>query len=1051
MSKIGIFQSMLQKSAFLGLFLCHLLLAQFNANVFGQANGGPTLYDFDGDRKADLSVFRRETGEWWFLRSSDGTYSPTNFGLMTDQPVADDYDGDGKTDFGVYRDGVWYRLKTRTATVDVISFGLPDDIPVPADFDGDRNSDLAVFRPSNGTWHRLNSSDGQYSVRQWGGNSDIPLPGDYDGDGKADANVFRPTEGNWYRVNSADGSTLVSRFGINGDIPLSGDFDGDRKFDLAVWRPATSAWYVLNSSAGTVVTQSFGLATDVPVPADYDGDGKHDVAVFRPSNSVWYRINSRTDSFEWRQFGFSTDNPLPARRTRNSSLNANNDTFSTPEDTQLTIPAAGVLSNDTGGNGNPLTAVLVSGTSSAQGTVSLNTNGSFTFTPTANFNGAATFTYRATDGARTSNNATVTINVVPVNDPPVAVNDTYSATGGMLNTPAPGVLSNDGDIDGNPLTAVLVTAPAAAQGTLTLNANGSFAFAAAPGFSGPATFTYRASDGTLTSGIATVTINVAPVASFTCDYYASTTGSSSGTGTNASPWNLPTALSKTSLIQNGKTLCLKGGTYRGKFFSSLRGGGIVRSAPGEWAVIDGNARTTTTNAVSSTQSSVVLASTENLVPGSKFAVDNEIMFVESISGSTVNVIRGWDGTAASAHLSNAPVVHAGQQLLVQGDTTTYRDFEITNSGTDRDAGGECCGFKAIIRGAGLVQNTGTGNSYINLIVHDNWDGIFTGSSTSNTTIYGCVSYNNGGNNPPSGHGLYLENSAGYSRIYETMSLNNFNLGIQAYGVTGAYVGGDLQGCIVSGSGLPVSARHYNLIYGPDSVMSPTGIVNECHFYHAPNTNSYSVKFGYGAGVVSGTVTNNYFHGSGTAFEAGNVTNLTFTGNKFYSTGTNDSYAFSRRLPYNWNNNTYYNTTNSQASRFADTSIGERLTFANWKSTMGFDASSVATSSAMPDTVIVRPSSYTAGRANVIIYSRPGVTSIAVNLSSAGLLNGQTYTIRNAFNYTGPAVLTGTYNSSSPTVNVPLNTAAATVAAPYGVATAPPTTCPNFCALIVVPN
>ena len=79
----------------------------------------------------------------------------------------------------------------------------------------------------------------------------------------------------------------------------------------------------------------------------------------------------------------------------------------------------------------------------------------------------------------------------------------------MLTVPAPGVLGNDSDPDGDPLTAVLVTGPS--HGSLTLNANGSFSYTPAADFAGSDSFSYRASDGTVSSSPATVTITVTPV------------------------------------------------------------------------------------------------------------------------------------------------------------------------------------------------------------------------------------------------------------------------------------------------------------------------------------------------------------------------------------------------------------------------------------------------------------------------------------------------------------------------------------------------------------
>ncbi len=89
---------------------------------------------------------------------------------------------------------------------------------------------------------------------------------------------------------------------------------------------------------------------------------------------------------------------------------AQNDEYNTQQNTQLVVTAPGVLGNDNDPDGNPITAVL--GTTVTHGTLSLNSNGGFTYTPANNFNGSDSFTYRARDSlAATSNLATVTIGV----------------------------------------------------------------------------------------------------------------------------------------------------------------------------------------------------------------------------------------------------------------------------------------------------------------------------------------------------------------------------------------------------------------------------------------------------------------------------------------------------------------------------------------------------------------------------------------------------------------------------------------------------------------
>ncbi|HEX4607948.1 MAG TPA: Ig-like domain-containing protein [Urbifossiella sp.] len=181
------------------------------------------------------------------------------------------------------------------------------------------------------------------------------------------------------------------------------------------------------------------------------------------------------------------------------------DTYSVAAGAALTVPAAGVLANDSDPDGDPLTAVLVSGP--ANGTVVLHPDGSFTYTPAAGFQGADQFVYRASDGTSTSADIVVTLRVVPGNRPPVGVDDSYTAASGtVLRVNTPGVLANDTDPDGDPITAVL--AAGGSHGTVTMAADGSFTYTPDPGFAGTDAFTYRVSDGVLESNLVTVTVAV---------------------------------------------------------------------------------------------------------------------------------------------------------------------------------------------------------------------------------------------------------------------------------------------------------------------------------------------------------------------------------------------------------------------------------------------------------------------------------------------------------------------------------------------------------------
>src|SRR5207244_7168506 len=155
-------------------------------------------------------------------------------------------------------------------------------------------------------------------------------------------------------------------------------------------------------------------------------------------------------------------------------------------------------------------ATVVVGTCPARRSSDLAADGSFTYTPAGNFNGADSFTYKANDGQLDSNVATVGLTINPVNDAPVAVNDSFATNEDTaLTITAPGVLSNDTDIDSSVLTAVVVTGPS--HGALALAADGSFTYTPAAGFNGPDSFTYKANDGLLDSNVATVALTVNPV------------------------------------------------------------------------------------------------------------------------------------------------------------------------------------------------------------------------------------------------------------------------------------------------------------------------------------------------------------------------------------------------------------------------------------------------------------------------------------------------------------------------------------------------------------
>ena len=138
----------------------------------------------------------------------------------------------------------------------------------------------------------------------------------------------------------------------------------------------------------------------------------------------------------------------------------------------------GVLENDSDADDDTLSAVLVGAT--GHGSLTLNSDGSFTYTPDAGFSGTDSFTYSASDSTNNSNTVTVSINVHAVNHPPVAVDDDYSTSEdtALEIPPLLGVLANDTDEDGDYLIAVLVNN--ASHGIVGLNSDGFFTYVRRP-------------------------------------------------------------------------------------------------------------------------------------------------------------------------------------------------------------------------------------------------------------------------------------------------------------------------------------------------------------------------------------------------------------------------------------------------------------------------------------------------------------------------------------------------------------------------------------------
>ncbi len=321
---------------------------------------------------------------------------------------------------------------------------------------------------------------------------------------------FNGVDGFSYRANdgSADSDATAVTIVVTpvADAPVgeSDEFAGDEDTALVV-DAANGLLANDNDADGDPMTVSL-----VSGPAS-------GALVLNPDGSFSYTPNADfygNDSFVYQASdGTLTSDPVTVTLTVapiNDGPVSVGDEYSTGEDTLLTVDAAnGVLANDSDVDGDTLTVSLVSGT--ANGELTLNADGSFSYSPNENFNGSDSFVYQASDGTLTGEATTVTIDVCPANDAPTTAADAYTLDEDTTLTvnALTGVLANDSDIDGDSLTASVVSGPA--NGELTLNADGSFSYTPNANFSGTDSFVYEASDGGLESQ-ATVTLTINPIA-----------------------------------------------------------------------------------------------------------------------------------------------------------------------------------------------------------------------------------------------------------------------------------------------------------------------------------------------------------------------------------------------------------------------------------------------------------------------------------------------------------------------------------------------------------
>ena len=425
------------------------------------------------------------------------------------------------------------------------------------------------------------------------------------------------------------------------------------------------------------------------------------------------------------------------------------------------------------------------------------------------------------------------------------------------------------------------------------------------------------------------------------EYHVSPTGTATNDGSAQRPLDLVTALSSKSPAKAGDIIWLHAGVYRGAFKSVIAG----------------------------TAASPIIV---RQFPGERATIDS------SSSG-------GYDA------------------LSVTGAYTWFWGFEIASSDTKRISAESGSWPQDLRRGYGAVTIT-PGTKFINMIVHDNANGLGLWTQSVDGEAYGNVIYNNGWQAPDRshGHGVYTQNASGTRLVAENIIFNQFSHGIHAYGSDAAALDNiTLDGNITFMNGAMGTGGMYangrDILLGGYRVAGNPVLSNNA-------TNGAQVNLGYSAGCSNGRVTNNYIIGG---FALVNC-NPVMTGNAVYD-ATWPNYG---TRPAQYPQNTFYTTQPT-------------------------------------GTVIrVRPNKYEPGRANIVIYNWGQSSVVSVDLAAAKLTSGAAYQIRDAQNYYGTPVVDSVYDGRP--VNLVMT--GLRTAAPIGnVPIVPPHTAPKFAAFVVVPK
>lgn len=434
--------------------------------------------DVDGDTLSVSSTTQGTNGS--VATNADGTltYTPNANFNGADSFTYTVSDGNGGSD---------------TAIVN-ISVGASNDAPVATDDSANTQEDTAVTIAVLSNDSDIEGDTLRIASTTQGTNGSVTVNGGNVLTYTPNAN-FNGVDSFGYTIIDGNGgsdiaSVTVSVAPIN-DAPTAADDSADTQEDTAITINVLANDSDIDSDTLSVLSTTPGANGSVVINSD---------------NSLTYSPNGNfngVDSFTYIVSDGDSSNDTATVSVTVTSVNdapvAINDSVITQEDTSVTVI---VLANDSDEEGDTLT--VSSTTQGSNGSVNINADYSVTYTPNVNFNGVDNFTYTVSDGNSGTDTATVTVSVSPVNDAPVAINDSANTLEDISVTVI--VLANDSDVDGDTLN--VSSATQGINGVVSINADNTVTYIPNANFNGVDNFTYTINDSNSASDTANVTINI---------------------------------------------------------------------------------------------------------------------------------------------------------------------------------------------------------------------------------------------------------------------------------------------------------------------------------------------------------------------------------------------------------------------------------------------------------------------------------------------------------------------------------------------------------------